>query len=122
MKATIIALTGITLTLGLAQAQEQAPEGAHGRGRAKLLEKFDTNNDGTIDESERQAARQSMRAKVLERFDADKDGKLNETERAAAKDAWQEMKDKHPGLGRFMRHRGHGHCPDKGDNAEGDAQ
>ncbi len=75
--------------------------------KAKMLEKFDANKDGELDETERKAAREArkgmkgkkggkkspeMRAKLLEKFDANKDGKLDETERAAAKAAREAKK------------------------------
>ncbi|MCC5021444.1 MAG: hypothetical protein J6386_00880 [Candidatus Synoicihabitans palmerolidicus] len=68
------------------------------RKKEEVLQRFDTNNDGKLDKTERQAMRASMdegragkpgrggemRGRMGERFDADGDGKLSETERAAA--------------------------------------
>ena len=66
--------------------------------RQKLLEKFDTDGDGKLNEQERQAARSAMPDKpgerpgaenrpskedILKKFDKDGDGKLSEAERAA---------------------------------------
>ncbi len=89
----------------------QGPQGAEGREamKAQMLEKFDTDGDGKLDETERKAAgeamrksrggegrqgrasfgqdREAMKAQLLEKFDADGDGKLDETERKAAGDA-----------------------------------
>jgi Ca2+-binding EF-hand superfamily protein len=62
------------------------PEGGGQMRRQMMLEKFDANGDGQIDESERQAARaykQQRRAQMLEKYDTNRDGKLDETEKQA---------------------------------------
>jgi hypothetical protein len=64
-----------------------------GRGdRAAMLERFDTNKDGQLDDQEREAARAARKAEMLQRFDKDKDGQLSESERDAMR---SEMHDKH---------------------------
>ena len=103
------ALCTVFVLASTAQADPGDGPGRHGgrRGippqlREKLLEKFDTNGDGKLDETERAAAKVAMQAKraerkqqVLERFDADGDGQLNEAERAAAKAAFKaKMKER----------------------------
>ena len=57
----------------------------------RLLDKFDKDGDGTLNESERDALRQTMsqhreanRAKMLQRFDSDKNGQLSPEEKKAA--------------------------------------
>ena len=61
---------------------------------------FDADGNGTLDESERLAAKEALPAQfvekmeqkkeaALERFDANDDGELDETERRAAKQAMQ---------------------------------
>jgi Ca2+-binding EF-hand superfamily protein len=77
--------------------------------REKVLQKFDKNGNGQLDQDEREAAKEAMqkrreqgggkapagqgardperRQKLLEKFDTDGDGKLSESERAAAKEA-----------------------------------
>ncbi|MGA9522742.1 MAG: EF-hand domain-containing protein [Myxococcaceae bacterium] len=59
--------------------------------REKVLEKFDANRDGQLDESERQAMREAKRARMeerrqemLQKFDANRDGQLDQIEREAA--------------------------------------
>ena len=47
---------------------------------APLLPTYDTNKDGALDRSERQALRQDRRKQALGRYDADRDGRLNEAE------------------------------------------
>ena len=63
--------------------------------RDKLKAKADTNQDGSVDESERGQLRGkagALRERIVTRFDEDKDGKLNETERAKAREAWQQRR------------------------------
>ena len=50
----------------------------------EILEQFDKNSDGKLDEEERKAMMRARRAKFLEKYDKDGDGKLNEEERKAA--------------------------------------
>jgi hypothetical protein len=96
--------------LGTAAWAGDAPaaDGKHHELRAKLLEKFDANHDGRLDEGERAAAKAALKerrgehhgelkAKVLAKFDADHDGKLDEAERAAARAALKERRAAHHG-------------------------
>lgn len=68
----------------------------------ELLEKFDTNRDGRIDDQEKLAARTYMRGKTgggpkertkkaLKLFDKNADGKLDEAERTEAEKAREEF-------------------------------
>lgn len=64
---------------------------AHGPGeggKAAILQKYDTNGDGKLDDQERAALRADMKAKweakraeVLAKYDTNKDGKLDPAER-----------------------------------------
>lgn len=63
-------------------------------GRQKMLERFDTDGDGVLSDSEREAAREARRAEreahhqaMLAKYDADGDGALSEEERQAASEA-----------------------------------
>jgi len=74
-----------------------AGEGPRGEFRQKMLEKFDRNGDGQLDEAERQEARAFREAKraerqrvMLEKFDTNRDGKLDEAERKVARDQRRE--------------------------------
>ncbi len=119
MNKTLIAcIITILLTIGSAFAQDTDTTNPAGKGkkweqnRQAFLDQFDTDGDGTISETEREAARTYMaengrpggrgqgqqgrrgptaeqRQQIMERFDTDGDGQLNETERAAAREAMQ---------------------------------
>jgi Ca2+-binding EF-hand superfamily protein len=67
-----------------------------------LLKKYDANQDGKLDETEKAAMDADMakrkaaeEASRLKKFDTNKDGKIDETEAAAEKAAKEEMKAKH---------------------------
>lgn len=60
----------------------------------EIIEKFDKDGDGKLNDEERAAAKAEMKkrraaakAKMLERFDTDKDGKLSDEEKTAMKAA-----------------------------------
>ena len=72
----------------------------------ELLQQYDRNHDGKLDEDEMVAARTGMRKagedpagekrkKMLKLFDKNGDGKLDDTERAAAEKARDEYRRKH---------------------------
>jgi hypothetical protein len=86
-------LAGVTLVGlvagGAALAQPPRHGGPDGM-RARMVEKFDTNKDGTLDEAERtamRAEREKKHQEMVQKFDANKDGKLDEAERQAAHEA-----------------------------------
>ena len=65
-----------------------------GAARADILQKYDTNKDGKLDDAEKagmkadfQAKREAKKAEILAKFDTNKDGKLDESEKAAMRDA-----------------------------------
>lgn len=106
----IIAALGLGVAAGALQAQTatEAPrrDGFGRRGPMgpppELVAKYDLNQDGTLDETERATLRQDMQAgkiqppgrpmgprgqmgpppEILEKYDANQDGTLDETERA----------------------------------------
>jgi Ca2+-binding EF-hand superfamily protein len=78
-------------------------------GMKRILERFDSNKDGKLDEAERAAAKaewekrrsaspergpasEKIREEMLKRFDRDGDGKLSDAERAAAKEERQKRR------------------------------
>jgi hypothetical protein len=116
---TLACLMAASLGSSLAYADGNQPGGkGAGRGRPspeqmqKIIAKFDTDGDGKLNETERQAAKAArgtgrpggnipggkgpggsdgpnpdLMKKVLEKFDMDGDGKLNAAERQAARAA-----------------------------------
>lgn len=81
------------------------PEGVHPGNRRRphserpeMIERFDADKDGQLNEQEKAALKSAMhpdhearsaefRSKLLERFDTDKDGQLSDAEKEAAKAA-----------------------------------
>jgi hypothetical protein len=68
-------------------ARQGRPGGPRGEGmRAQMLEKYDANKDGKLDESERETMRKEREAEMVKRFDKNGDGKLDDAEREAARE------------------------------------
>jgi Ca2+-binding EF-hand superfamily protein len=88
-----LALCGSLLVGGVAMAN--GSRGDHdGHRKADMLQKYDTNKDGSLDATEKAALRADfkakhaeMKAKRIAQFDSNKDGKLDDNERVAAKKA-----------------------------------
>ena len=85
-KKLVVTIAGALLLGGIASA---AP--GDRQPSPRMLEKFDANRDGQLDDAERQVMKEKFRAKhekrrqkLLAEFDAIKDGKLDEAERARA--------------------------------------
>ncbi len=85
--------------------------------RKVMLEKFDANKDGQLDDSEKAAAKAAFEAKraemkaafekkMLEKFDANKDGQLDDSEKAAAKAEFEKMRAERRGKCGKRGHRG----------------
>jgi len=97
--ATLIPVLAATAEPGSNPPASPRPE-LNARQR-ELLEKFDQNHDGRIDDEEKLAARAYMRGmaggqkehykKTLKLFDKDGDGKLNDAEKAEAEKAREEF-------------------------------
>ena len=96
MRFKYLAILGITLGTGIVTSS--ARHRSFGDGKLpEILEQFDLNEDGQIDEEERQAAKEARRAARAERraehiteFDTDGDGELSDEEKQAARDARRE--------------------------------
>ena len=92
MKLKYLPVAAIAVGIGFASAGR---ERTFGDGNLpEILEQFDLNDDGQIDEEERQAAREARRAARAERraahiaeFDTDADGELSDEEREGAREA-----------------------------------
>lgn len=106
-RSLVLSLFAATLIPVLAAAADPAaptaptPRPELNARQRELLEKFDQNHDGRIDDQEKLAARTYMRGmagapkerykKALKLFDKDGDGKLNDAERAEAEKAREEF-------------------------------
>ncbi|MCI0360108.1 MAG: hypothetical protein L0211_16645 [Planctomycetaceae bacterium] len=102
-----LVLLGSCAAFALAEdAKKPDPAKAAAEMQKKLLEKFDTNKDGVLSESEKAAAAEAMKKnglltglgmipgseEFLKKFDKNRDGKLSDGERLAAQAAWQKMR------------------------------
>lgn len=81
-----LALSGSLLGVAGGIAAAQGFRG--GPDKAELIQKYDTNKDGKLDDQEKAAMRADFKAKhearhqeMLAKYDTNKDGKLDETER-----------------------------------------
>lgn len=90
MKLAIVVLG--SLITGVAAAQGLGSGSAQPHDRKAMIEKFDTNKDGKLDDQEKAALRTAMKAKhderkaqMLAKYDTNKDGKLEDTERTVAR-------------------------------------
>ena len=52
--------------------------------KAELIQKFDADGDGELNEEERGNAREAMKAEMLAKYDTDGDGELSKEEKTAA--------------------------------------
>lgn len=99
-------LSVILLTTETARSREK---GEHHRSqwREKMLEKYDVNGDGELDEEERQAIKKAWAEKwknhkgrwseAHNKYDKDGDGNLDDEERSAMKKAWAEKRKNRKG-------------------------
>ena len=95
MKTNKTLVTAITATIALfTPLFAEGKKGKCDKGRQKMIQQFDTDGDGQLNEQEKAAAKEAMqqrretaKAKRLERFDTDGDGELSKEERKAAREA-----------------------------------
>ena len=96
-KLTIPAISAALAMIMTASAEDGDKKGNRLEGQGKralpqrILEKFDTDGDGKLNESEKSELKKAMtqrrdenQAKMLKRFDSDKDGTLSPEEKKAA--------------------------------------
>lgn len=98
MKTKWLALCGICLTAPVALAQggpvQQQKRFGDGTGLPAYLSHYDVNNDGVIDEEERQVmeqARDQIRKKLRTDWDTNGDGVIGDQEREQAKTRLRDM-------------------------------
>lgn len=98
MKTKMLALCGICLTIPVAFGQggpnQQQKKFGDGTGLPSYLCHYDVNNDGAIDEEERQVmdqARDQIRKKLRSDWDANGDGSIDAAERDQAKTRLRDM-------------------------------
>jgi Ca2+-binding EF-hand superfamily protein len=91
--ALVIAAPLVAGAATYAVAQGNGPGAQDAPGRAKMIEKFDKNGDGKLDDAERAERKAAFEAKraartqeALARYDLDKNGQLDKSERAAMRD------------------------------------
>ena len=108
-KLTIPAISAALAMIMTASAEDGDKKGNRLEGQGKralpqrILEKFDTDGDGKLNESEKSELKKAMtqrrdenQAKMLKRFDSDKDGTLSpEEKKAAAPTIKKERKEIH---------------------------
>ncbi len=94
-KLTLLSLvSGLFIVVGLnVNAADKAAKAARGgKIKAEVLDKFDTNKDGKLDETERAAMEKD--ADIIKKYDKNGDGKLDATEKAGLAKDIQEKKAK----------------------------
>jgi Ca2+-binding EF-hand superfamily protein len=88
MKLKPLLILGLPLGLGIVSATAGGRN--FGDGLPEYLKQFDVNDDGVIDEEERQAIREARDARHddwIAQWDTDGDGVLSEAEKEAAREA-----------------------------------
>jgi Ca2+-binding EF-hand superfamily protein len=101
--ATLVATCVVCIAIGPALAQGPS----RSERWKQFMEKYDKNEDGKLDEKEREAVKMAfaenasewrkkmgerhaeMRKEFMEKYDKDKDGKLSDEERAAVRKDWE---------------------------------
>ncbi len=87
-KLKLVFLTSVVLVgsvAGIAAAQGGGKLDHQAR-KAKMMEKFDANNDGTLDQAEKQAMMDMRAARTFQRLDKDRNGLLSIAEFKAGHD------------------------------------
>lgn len=113
MKKHIVLITGLSLLCVASPLSLRAEDSTAGIGgnadaflarhpklKERVLERFDTNNNGVLDPDERaalKAARQERREKMLAKFDTNGDGKLEPNEKADAREKLKKFRQKRQG-------------------------
>ena len=85
MNKTVLLVLAFSMSGLLAQAADNQKKPDAPR-RENVLEKYDKNKDGKLDQEEREAYRKDRMAERIKRYDKNGDGKLDEKEEQAARD------------------------------------
>ncbi len=86
MSTFLIALSLCLLAFLVSAADAEKKSKSAESPRAKMLEKYDKNKDGKIDETEREAWRKDRETETVKKYDRNGDGKLDDAERKAARE------------------------------------
>lgn len=96
-KSLIIIAASLGL-IGAAFAQDGPKKGGDHKMPPEVIARFDTDGDGKLNETEREAAKaehkemmETRKKEMMEKFDTDKDGKLSDDEKAAMKAEREKM-------------------------------
>ena len=87
--AVAISVSGLVVQAADNQKKPDAP-------RQGLLQQYDKNKNGKLDQDEREALRKDREADRIKRFDKNGDGKLDEQERQAASSEFRKRRAENP--------------------------
>ena len=99
MKLKLFTAVAVLAGLATASGNPEEGKGKKHRGHAvikQLIEKFDKNGDGKLDEAERKAAGEARKAEFLKKFDKDGDGKISTEEKKAIAKEWGKRRGPRP--------------------------
>jgi hypothetical protein len=94
MKRVLAVSLGIVLGGMTLQAADKKPAQEPGKkpsALSKSLEKYDKNNDGKLDDAEREALRAARKKEFMGKWDKNGDGKLDEAELKAFREDQQRI-------------------------------
>jgi Ca2+-binding EF-hand superfamily protein len=92
MKRTLYVVTLLVAAVCMAEEKAATPKegqrthsGTHVMPK-EILEKYDKDGDGKLNEAEMKAFREARQAEMIKKYDKDGDGKLNDEEKKAARE------------------------------------
>lgn len=108
LTATLFAIPALAADAPAAPPAPPAPA-APGPWRAEMMQRFDQDKDGKLNDAERAAAREArvqMSAGLKKKFDRNQDGQLDESERRVAREAMRAKPGRRGGPAGFHGPRG----------------
>ena len=91
-----LCLMGLLVRAADEEKNPAAPAAKPAPAQNKVLEKYDKNKDGKLDDAERaelqkdrEVARKERQAEMLKKYDKNGDGKLDDAERTAAREEYR---------------------------------